>query len=90
MNIYRKSKKKSIKKSIEKKNSEEKEKQKMETRNEKKKENKCGLVDKDYFLKKYNIENKYNKEDFIIIDVLGDGNCGFRAISLQLYGTEEE
>ena len=62
----------------------------METRNEKKKENKCGFVDKDYFLKKDNIENKYNKEDFILIDVLGDGNCGFRAISLQLYGIEEE
>ena len=62
----------------------------METRNEKIKENKCGFVDKDYFLKKDNIENKYNKEDFILIDVLGDGTCGFRAISLQLYGIEEE
>ena len=62
----------------------------METRNEKKKENKCRLVDKDYFIKKYNIENKYNKEDFMVIDVLGDDNCGFRDISLQLYGTEEE
>ena len=62
----------------------------METRNEKKNENKCGLVDKNYFLKKYNIENKYNKEDFMFIDVLGYGNCSFRAISLQLYGTEED
>ena len=62
----------------------------METRNEKKNENKCGLVDKDYFLKKNNIENKYNKEDFMFIVVLGNGNCSFRAISLQLYGTKEE
>lgn len=53
---------------------------------------KYGLANKAYFLEKYqqNQGNIFNKNDFILRDVKSDGNCGYRCISLQLYGEEDK
>ena len=53
---------------------------------------KYGLANKAYFLEKYqqNPGNIFNKNDFILLDVKSDGNCGYRCISLQLYGEEDK
>ena len=51
-----------------------------------------GLPNKEYFMKIYNEakpDNIYNINDFILQNVKGDGNCGYRAFALQLYGNEE-
>ena len=55
----------------------------------KKKPNKAGLVDKNFILNKIN-NTKLNISQFYLQDVKGDGNCGYRCISLQLYGNENE
>jgi len=54
--------------------------------------NKTGLPNKTYFIEKYqqNIGNIYNIQDFILQDVKPDGNCGYRCISLQIYGEEDK
>ena len=49
-----------------------------------------GLVNNIYFKNKLNKENEYDLSEFEITDVLGDGNCGYRAFALQLYENEEE
>ena len=51
-----------------------------------------GLVNKEFFLNKYYDinEDKYNLEEYIICDVERDGNCGYRAFALQIYGDEEK
>ena len=33
-------------------------------------------------------KNFYNIKDFILQNIKGDGNCGYRALALQLYGNE--
>ena len=53
---------------------------------------KYGLANKAYFLEKYQQSqgNIFNKNEFILRDVKSDGNCGYRCISLQLYGEEDK
>lgn len=53
---------------------------------------KKGLPDKKCVVEKYknNCGNIFNLEDFYLQNVTGDGNCGYRYISLQIYGTEEK
>ena len=59
-----------------------------------------GLPDKDYFAAKYRMNNAntninnmttsmYKRDDFIFQKVINDGNCGYRALALQLFGNEE-
>ena len=52
---------------------------------------KKGLPNKAYFIEKYqnNVGYIYNINDFNLQDVKADGNCGYRCISLQIYGEEE-
>ena len=53
---------------------------------------KKGLPNKAYFIDKYlnNVGFIYNIKDFSLQDVKGDGNCGYRCISMQIYGEEEK
>ena len=46
-----------------------------------------GLQDKNYF---YNLEDEQlnNLKDYKIEEVESDGNCGYRALSLQIYNDE--
>ena len=48
-----------------------------------------GLPNREYFKKFYKGGNPIDKNEFISINIKGDDNCGYRAISLQLYGIEE-
>lgn len=50
--------------------------------------NKKGFVNKEYIIKKIKEKNIFDKNEFYLQNVTGDGNCGYRCISLQLYGTE--
>ena len=50
---------------------------------------KIGLVNKEFFLNNIKENIKYKQNDFHLEDVEGDGNCGYRCISLQLYGLED-
>ena len=52
--------------------------------------NKKGLVNKEYIMNKLKEKNIFNKNEFYLQNVNGDGNCGYRCISLQIYGTENE
>ena len=53
---------------------------------------KKGLPDKNYIIDKYNnnVWNIYNLDDLYLQNVTGDDNCGYRNISLQIYGREEK
>ena len=51
---------------------------------------KKGLPDKEYINLKINEENIYDINDYVIEDVISEGNCGYRALSLQLYKTEDK
>ena len=50
--------------------------------------NKKGFVNKEYIIKKIKEKNIFDKNEFYLQNVTSDGNCGYRCISLQLYGTE--
>ena len=50
--------------------------------------NKKGFVNKEYIINKINEKNIFDKNEFYLQNVTGDGNCGYRCISLQIYGTE--
>ena len=45
-----------------------------------------GLVNKEFFINKYYDinEDKYNLEEYIILDVERDGNYGYRSFALQI------
>ena len=47
-----------------------------------------GLCNKEYFKNKIN-SNDFKLTDFKVENVIGDGNCGFRSLSLQLYNNQE-
>ena len=51
---------------------------------------KNGFVNKEYIINKLREKNIFNKNEFYLKNVVGDGNCGYRCISLQIYGTENE
>ena len=53
------------------------------------KQKNCGINDRSYFIKTINNKNIFNSDEFNLIDVTGDGNCGYRAIALQLYSNED-
>ena len=46
-----------------------------------------GLCNKDFFENKILKEN-FNLDDIIVENVIGDGNCGFRSIALQIYNNQ--
>jgi len=59
-----------------------------------------GLPNQEYFATKYRMKiinaninntttNTYSKDDFIFQKVISDGNCGYRALALQIYGNED-
>jgi hypothetical protein len=59
-----------------------------------------GLANKEYFAAKYRMNNAnaninnittniYKRNDFSFQRVISDGNCGYRALALQLFGNEE-
>ena len=49
---------------------------------------KAGLADKNFLIEKISHSAQLNISDFYLQDVAGDGNCGYRCISLQLFGNE--
>ena len=51
---------------------------------------KSGLVDKSFFYNKFENWEKHDKNEFYFADVKRDGNCGYRCIALQLFGSEEK
>ena len=61
--------------------------------NEIKNVNLAGISEKEYFIEKQNIEEDnictFDKKDFYISNVGWDGNSGYRALSLQIFGNEE-
>jgi len=48
-----------------------------------------GINDRSYFINTIKDKNTFNIDEFNLKDVTGDGNCGYRAIALQLYSNEE-
>ena len=48
------------------------------------------MVNKNFFYQKVKVLNNLCITDFYLQDVGDDGNCGYRCISLQLYGNENE
>jgi len=51
---------------------------------------KKGLPDKSYFYTKFKNWEKYDNNKFHFTNFAGDGNCGYRCVSLQLFGSEDE
>ena len=60
---------------------------KMSTLKEKEKK---GLPDKNYFYTKFKNWENYDNNEFHFTNVDGDGNCGYRCVSLQLFGSEDD
>ena len=60
---------------------------------EMKKNNFAGISEKGYFIEKQNIEGdnvcSFDKKDFYMSNVKYDANSGYRALSLQIFGNEE-
>jgi len=75
------------------------EKDNLETMNQENEDNEmrnvnlAGLSEKEYFIEKQNIEEdnicSFDKKDFYISNVTWDGNSGYRALALQIFGNEE-
>ena len=49
-----------------------------------------GINERSYFIKTIKDKNTFDFDEFNLKDVTGDGNCGYRAIALQLYSNEEK
>ena len=55
-----------------------------------KEKQKKGLPDKNYFYTKFKGWEKYDNNEFHFTNVDGDGNCGYRCVSLHLFGSEDD